>query len=187
MLPLGYMAKRVMTRPDWLKAAGVAEILSLSSCCSKDFADWINYWRHNGYWLFDSQSVIRELAREHSLDLSDCRWFYYEGHETAFDATVRAWLPYASKPSFETPIQPPTGAILRGYDIVTYAAGTNAECSPLSCNYKAEEIVTNRYCLLDSFEVAHELTDQGRFDDSEPGPYRIVAVHEIMDPVRPPV
>ena len=62
MLPLGYMAKRIVTRPEWLKADRVEEILSLSSCSSEDFADWINYWRHNGYWLFDSPSVIQVLA-----------------------------------------------------------------------------------------------------------------------------
>ena len=116
MIPLGYMAKHVATRPEWLKASGVEEILSVSSCNSKDFADWINYWRHNGYWLFDSPSAILDLAQEHGLDLSDCRWFYYEGHETTYDDDARAWLSYTPDPSFgttiETPVTPPVNVRL---------------------------------------------------------------------------
>ncbi|OYV05658.1 MAG: hypothetical protein CFE26_10435 [Verrucomicrobiales bacterium VVV1] len=182
MLPLGYMAKRIVTRPQWLKADRVEEILSLSSCSSEDFADWINFWRHNGYWLFDSPPVIQELAREHGLDLSDCRWFYYEGHETAYDDDARDWLPYSPDSSFATSVLPPNDTVLRGYDIVTHSCGNLAECSPLSCNHMAEKIVTNRHCLLDSFEEAYQLTDERRFVDCEPGPYRIVAVYEIPHP-----
>jgi hypothetical protein len=182
MLALGYMAKRIVTRPDWLKAAGVDEILSVSSCISEDFADWINSWRHNGHWLFDSPSIIQALACEHGLDLTGCRWFYYEGHETAYDDDARAWLPYAPDPGFGTSVQQPMDSVLRGYDVVTHSCGNSAECSPLSCNHMADEIVTNRHCLLDSFEVAHHLTEQRRFVDCEPGPYRIVAVFEIPEP-----
>lgn len=182
MIPLGYMAKRVAARPEWLKASGVEEILSVSSCISKDFADWINYWRHNGYWLFDSPSTIQALAHEHSLDLSDCRWFYYEGHERDFDDGGGGWQPYTPDPSFGTSVEPADGAVLRGFDVVTHSCGNSAECSPLSCNHMAEQIATNRHCLLNSFELAHELTDQRRFVHCEPGPYRIVAVFEIPHP-----
>ncbi len=42
------MAKRVSKRPDWLKAPQVIDIYSVSGCISKNFADYINYWRHNG-------------------------------------------------------------------------------------------------------------------------------------------
>ncbi len=182
MIPLGYMAKRVTTRPEWLKASGVEEILSVSSCSSKDFADWINYWRHNGYWLFDSPSIIQALALEQGLDLSDCRWFYYEGHERDFDDDGGGWQPYTPDPSFGTCVEPPVDAVLRGYDVVTHSCGNSAECSPLSCNHMAEEIAANRYCLLDSFELAYELTDHRRFVHCEPGPYRIVAVFEIPQP-----
>jgi hypothetical protein len=74
---------------------------------------------------------------------------------------------------------------LRGYDVVTHSCGNSAECLPLSCNHMAEEIVTNRHCLLDSFELTYQLTDQRRFVDCEPGPYRIVAVFEIPNPAAP--
>jgi hypothetical protein len=182
MVPLGYMAKHVAVRPEWFKAAVVDEVLSVSPCVSQDFADWVNYWRHNGYWLFDSPSVIQALALEHSLDISDCRWFYYEAHGLAYGEDGEGWGSIAANPEFKTSVQPPSNAILRGYDVVSYSCGNAAECSPLSCNHMAEEIVTNRYCLLDSFELAHRLIDQRLFIDCEPGPYRIVAVYEISPP-----
>jgi hypothetical protein len=182
MIPLGYMAKRVAVRPGSLKALAVDEVLSVSSCVSEDFTDWINYWRHNGYWLFDSPSVIQALALEHSLDISDCRWFYYEGYELAYVDDTEGWVPIPIEPSFVTSVQPPSNAVLHGYDVTTYSCGTSAECSPLSCNSMAEEIVTNRYCLLDSFELAQQLTEQSRFIDCEPGPYRIIAVYEVPKP-----
>jgi len=182
MVPLGYMAKHVAIRPEWLRAAGIDEILSVSSCVSKDFADWITYWRHNGYWLFDNPSVIQALALEHSLNISDCRWFYYEAHGLAYDENTGGWVSISAEATLPTSVQPPPEAILRGFDVVTYTFGNMAECSPLSCNYMAKEVVTNRCCLLDSFEVAHRLIDQRRFIDCEPGPYRIVAVYEVSAP-----
>jgi hypothetical protein len=44
MIQVGYMAKRVVKRPDWLEANQVVDIYSVSNCNSKDFADYINYW-----------------------------------------------------------------------------------------------------------------------------------------------
>jgi len=35
MIPVGYMAKRVVKKPEWLKASNVADIYSVSSCCSE--------------------------------------------------------------------------------------------------------------------------------------------------------
>jgi hypothetical protein len=54
MIPVGYMAKRVCRTPDWLGAPHVIDVYSVSGCISENFADYIQYWRHNGYWLFDS-------------------------------------------------------------------------------------------------------------------------------------
>lgn len=51
MIPVGYMAKRVPMKPDWLKATDVVDIYSVSSCIAEDFADYIEYWKHNGYWF----------------------------------------------------------------------------------------------------------------------------------------
>lgn len=72
--------------------------------------------------------------------------------------------------------------MLEGYDVVTFVAQTAPECSPLSCNSLASEIETNSRCLLQSVEQAQELLENGTFDDSEPGPYRIFAVYSVAWP-----
>jgi hypothetical protein len=43
------MAKRVRTSSDWLQAPHVIDIFFVSGCISEDFADYIGYWKHNGY------------------------------------------------------------------------------------------------------------------------------------------
>jgi hypothetical protein len=70
MIPAGYMAKKIIKKPDRLKADNVYDIYSVTNCLSKNFADYINYWRHNGYWFFDSPEIIVNLANEKSIDLS---------------------------------------------------------------------------------------------------------------------
>ncbi len=53
MVPLGYMAKRIECRPNWLKAPHVQEILSVSYCISKEFCDYIQEWFGPGGWVTD--------------------------------------------------------------------------------------------------------------------------------------
>ncbi len=79
-------------------------------------------------------------------------------------------------------VEQPAAAEPEGYDVVSFSAGTSPECSPLSCNGLAKEIPTNRHCLLDSFEEAKGLLEQGKFVKCEPGPYRIFAVHSVEWP-----
>jgi hypothetical protein len=50
----------------------------------------------------------------------------------------------------------------------------------LSCNGLAAEIETNQHCLLRSLEEAQQLLESGRFDNSEPGPFRILAVYSAQ-------
>jgi hypothetical protein len=69
VIPVGYMAKRVHKRPDWINAPHIADIYSVSGCVSEDFTDYIRYWKHNGYWLFNSPEVVQNIARENSIVL----------------------------------------------------------------------------------------------------------------------
>ena len=178
MIPVGYMAKRIAPRPDWLKASQVKDIYSVSNCVSGDFTDYIKFWRHNGHWLFDNPQIILELSQENGIGLSDLTFFYYEAYEKEFDQQLKQWLRF--EPSdFLTNIIPPIKREFHGYDVVTFSAGTNPECSPLSCNHIASETRTNPQCLLESFEEAKERLESGIFDDSEPGPFRIFAVYTI--------
>ena len=186
MVPVGYMAKHVVSRPDWLEAERVTDIYSVSNCISPNFADYIDYWMHNGYWFFDSPQVLSELADQNSLDLEGTRLFFYEVYERELHGDTGQWEDFKPEPSLETRVLIIPGAKqLEGYDVVTFYARTTPECSPLSCNALATEVETNQHCLLPSLERAMELLEEGTFQDTEPGPYRIFAVYSTEWPGRP--
>jgi hypothetical protein len=178
MISVGYLAKKVAQRPDWLDAPDVKDIYSVSNCISDDFMDYIKIWRHNGYWLFDNPEIIQAVALEHAVNLEDLTFFYYEAYEQEFDEESKQWLSFAPE-EFTTNVIPPTQREFQGYDVVTFSVGTNPECSPLSCNQLASKIKTNSHCLLESFEEAKHTLESGKFDQSEPGPFRIFAVYTI--------
>jgi hypothetical protein len=179
MIPVGYMAKRVSPRPEWLAAERVTDIYSVSGCISKNFANYVPYWKHNGYWLFDTPEIIEELAREHAIDLQGTSLFYYEVYEHEFDEEVELWRDFEPEASFPTNVVVPRQKTLDGYDVVSFSVGTSPECSPLSCSNLARSVETNSHCLLASFEAAKDVLELGTVKDDEPGPYRIFAVHSV--------
>ena len=176
MIPTGFMAKRIVNRPEWLQAAAVEDILSVSGHISEAFADTISAWQHNGFWLFNAPQAIQSLAAEQAVDLNGCRFFYYEVFELEFDVQEGQWRPVEPEKSFPTAVQPWEKKQLEGFDVVTFSSGTAPECSPLSCNRLAETVPVNRHCLLESIEDARRLIDAGAFEHAEPGPFRIFSV-----------
>ena len=182
MLPIGYLYKRVAQRPDWLNVENVEDIFSLSGCISENFADYINYWRHNGFWLFDSSAIMEYLAKEYSINLDGLRLFYYEAYEEQYDDDKDQWESYLPETTFVTNIQQPQNKKLEGFDVTNFCARTSPECSPLSCNSLAETIPTNHHCLFHTFEEAKNAIGQSLFEKAEPGPYRIIAVYSINEP-----
>ena len=177
VIAAGYMAKRVAQRPDRLKAGRAVDIYSVSGCISENFTDYIQHWKHNGYWLFDSAEVIRSVAEKDGVQLDGTQLFYYEVYEQEFDG--ESWQDFEADPSFSTSVVIPETKQLAGFDVVTFYARNSPECSPLSCNSLADELPTNSHCLLDSFEEAKRRIDEGGFTGSEPGPYRILAVYAV--------
>jgi hypothetical protein len=177
MIPVGYMAKRICKKPECFNMPGVVDIYSVASDVNDDFADYIQFWKHNGFWFFDSPEIIRDVAKENSIDLSGTSLFYYEAHESEFDG--QKWRPFAPEASIATNVEVPSATTLEGFDVVTFYAGNSAECSPLSCNGLGEEIATNAHCLLESFEMAESCLNSGKFANGEPGPYRIFAVYSL--------
>ena len=171
------MAKRVCKRPQWLKAPGVVDVYSVSNCNCENFADYIPYWKHNGFWLFDSPEVIKNVATEHSIQLEATALFYYEAHEMEFDG--ERWSPWSPEPSFPTNVVVPSRKQLEGFDVVNFTARTSPECSGLSCSSLAEELRTNAHCRFDSFDEAETNVSNGAFNQSEPGPYRIFSVYSV--------
>ena len=123
------------------------------------YDDYFIFWKHNGYWLFDSPEVIIEIAREKKIDLAGTMLFYYEIYELDFD--LGEWMRFEPVPSFGTNVSVPEAKVLEGYDVVSFSAETSPECSPLSCNHLAREIETNSRCLLQSFEQARQLLEDG--------------------------
>lgn len=177
MTPIGYMAKDVSSRPDWLDARNVQWVCSLSGCVSSDFMDYIDQWRHNGYWLFDSPAIIDELITCNGVDSKALIYFYYEAYEQQYDQEEGAWSDWQPEESFPTNVLIPDDRILLGYDVVSFFAGNAPECSYLSCNHMAEQCRTNALCLFGNFSDAKEAVDSGVFNDCEPGPCRIIAVY----------
>jgi hypothetical protein len=180
MIPAGYMAKRVVKRPDWLKAEQVVDVYSVSGCISENFTDYIQHWKHNGHWLFDSPEIIRPVAEKDGVPLEGTQLFYYEVYEQEFDG--ESWQHFGADPSFSTSVVIPETKQLAGFDVVTFYARSSPECSPLSCNSLADELPANSHCLLDSFKEAKRRLDEGGFTRSEPGPYRIFAVYTVQWP-----
>lgn len=77
MLPVGYMYKMVKAKPDWIKTNRVTDVYSVSHCISSDFMDdWINQWRHNGYWLFNSPQDIEDIAENNKISLKTMTLFF---------------------------------------------------------------------------------------------------------------
>jgi hypothetical protein len=174
VIAAGYMAKHVCAKPECLRADQVVDIYSVSACMNDNFAaDYINFWKHNGYWLFDSPEIIRCIARDQSIDIEGTHLFYYEVYEQEFDG--KTWNSFL--PDGDVNVVTPAHKRIEGFDVVTFYCGTSPECSPLSCNSLAVDIPTNSHCLLPSFDDAYSRLNLGEFEHSEPGPYRIFAVY----------
>lgn len=154
MLPAGYLYKRVAVRPDWLKAGTIDDVYSLSNCVSGAFADYIRYWRHNGYWLFDSPAIIEDIAAKAQIDLSGTTLFYCEAYPAEFDEATKSWSAFSPEPSFVTEVQLPAHKALQGFDVTGFSARTSPECSPLSGHSLAAGIPVNVHCLFNTFAEA---------------------------------
>lgn len=179
MIPAGYMAKHVSRCTDNLDFPGVKDIYSVSGCISSQFADYIKFWRHNGYWLFDSPKVIADVGRESCIDISGTTLFYYEIYEWKYDPEEKTWFRTSPEDSFATDIEQPVNKSLEGFDISTSFNDSGPEHSPLSCNYFAESIPANAHCLLPSLEKSIALIEDDSFSHCEPGPLVIYAVYTL--------
>jgi hypothetical protein len=186
MLPVGYMAKRISQRPEWLKASVAVDVYSVSSCVNDDFADYVGYWKHNGWWFFDSPEAIQAVSREHSIDLGGALLFYYEVYELEFfEGEWCSFSPWEDRWKDSEEIVLPANKRIDGYDVVTFWTKNSPapEHSPLSCNSLAENLKTNAHCLFDTFEQARIAVNTGQFTGCEPGALRIFGVFSADWPV----
>ncbi len=179
MIPLGYMAKRIIERPDWLDVPSVRDVYAVSNCISPDFADYINFWSHNGFWFFDKPSRITRLCTQHGISLDDLTFVYYEAYSQQFNTDDHTWHNFGPDPDLMTDVLSPMNPQLLGFDIVCYSMQNSPECSPLSCNHVTMDVRVNSHCLIDTLDYAVECLETGIFDNAEPGPMRIIAVHTL--------
>jgi hypothetical protein len=177
MIPAGYMLKKVARRPEWIAADSVVDIYSLSGCISEQFADYIRFWKHNSYWLFDSPGVLKDLTESEKISVSGMTLFYYELYPQEYNDESKQWSMFFPNNSFPTAVEPPAEKSLAGFDVTTYSLGGSPECSPLSCCALAKELPVNQHCLFRTFEEAKSAVASGKFANSEPGPFRLIAVY----------
>ena len=176
---MGYMLKQVVRLPTWLANPGVADICSVSGCISQPFTDYTRHWRHNGHWFFDQPRTALDLAALDGIDVSELTTFYYEAGPEEYDEATASWSPLRAPADIRTQVQEPEGSRLLGFDVVTWSTGVGPECSPLSCNRLAAQLTVNQHCLFNSHEEAVAALTAGAFNNSEPGPFRIVAVYDV--------
>jgi hypothetical protein len=179
VIAAGYLFKRLMPRSDWIKNAAVKDIYSVSRHLSEDFAEYINYWKHNGWWLFNRPADMSEIIERERVDRTTLTLFYYEVFEQQYDEDEKKWFSVEPEKSFITDVERPLNAQLEGFDVVTFSNGATPECSPLSCNSLADEIQVNEHCLIESLDASKAALEMGKFDNSEPGPFRIFAVYTM--------
>ncbi len=179
MLPIGYMYKNISAKPEWLAAPAVEDVYSVSNCVSKHFANYINHWKHNGFWLFNAPGVMEKIAADEGVDLSSMTLFYYEAFNQEFDVYSKIWSSVEPEPSFLTDVGKPQLAVLEGYDVVAVGMHSQFACSPLSCYHVAENVKPNPHCLFDTFDQAKEVMEQGKFDTTAKGLLRIVTVFRV--------
>ena len=180
MVPVGYMLKIVNPKPDWLKIENVLDLYCVNGFFSPDFVDYIKFWKHNGYWLFDSPKILSAVAQEGNVDVSNCRLFFYEAYEYQYNEDDRTWESFSYEKSFTTDIVLPKIKNLEGFDVLNFTAQARPECSLLSCCPIAS-VPVNEHCLLNTFEEAKKHIEDGKFENVEPGPFRIFAVYTLPE------
>lgn len=179
MTPAGYLYKKVEKKPEGYNCDIVEDIYSVAGCISEDFTDYINYWKHNKYWLFDAPEIMEHIAETENIDLSVHTLFYYEIHDLEYREQETKWFEFTPELSFETNIKILENKSIQGYDVVSFSGHSSPECSPLSCNLLAATIPTNKHCLFSTFKEAKLALENNLFDKCEPGPYRIFAVYKF--------
>lgn len=170
---IGYFPKRVAAAPDWLEAAGVKEVCSVSECLSPGPEGWINRWLHNEMFAFDDEQIAWGMVPGGSSDAT-FRMFASCLFPVQFDGGEQ--VPFAIPPLAVRSL--PDGYRRLGYDVVSRSCGLTFECSPLTCNYAANKVKVNEHCLVDCCDEAFRLAALfSRPEEGyEPGPYFVVEV-----------
>lgn len=174
---IGYFPKKTMKQNGLSKNPAVKEICSVSTCISEGPNDWINKWKHNDWWYYDTESIAMEVI---------------EDSKNLYDIYAYKVLPIVFDGGIEKPIDVKTTAKenlgeyeLLGYDVISRFTGNEFGCSPLSCNYGCDTYEVNRFCLIDRLddvwrickEIAKDSKEKNKW---EPGPYYLIEVYRKL-------
>jgi hypothetical protein len=165
----GYFSKKIASRDAWLQAPAVTQIWSVSECISKGPENWIQKWRHNDLWLFDTPELAESVvaAGERHLFATIGYRIWHSG----FDAGREDNLTMADA---GTAVFDPAFQSL-GFDAVVRSLN-GFGCSPLSCNGAAATHPTNERCLFPTVEAAIAGAKEFSAGTWEPGVYWVVEV-----------
>jgi hypothetical protein len=147
----------------------------VSDCISNAPEGWIDQWRHNELWAYDTCELAWSVVpadERREFDPYAYRLYpvrFVHGQQEQFDLPPLA-------------VEPLSNSFVRlGYDAVSRSVGSTFECSPLSCNYIAREVQVSRYCLVDSESEALRLGREFSLSEPEPGPYHVLEVWRQRD------
>ena len=191
-----------MRRPEGPALPNVEEICSLGHYHGGGPKNWVDQWRHNEMWLYDSEEIALAVIAD-AIDIHieqdsqrNLPWRVGLTRErgTGFDLYAYKLFPVRftegqqevlELPRLEvTPL--PNDYRRLGYDAVNKTCCAHFECSPLFCNGMAVEIPVNRYCLIDEPERAFEVGRYFSVRKPEPGSYFVVEVWRKCKPFAAP-
>jgi hypothetical protein len=167
---IGFFPKRTQPVPIEFKSESIREIASVAECISPGPVEWIQHWKHNRMGFFDSQELASQVIENdpEEYDLYAYKVFPIRCKDGETESIIIT----------KAPGDVPEDYGFLGYDIVTKSLADFFECSPLSCNYLANDYEVNQFCLIDDLEAATQvLVAICQSGNAEPGPYYLFAVY----------
>lgn len=152
------------------------EICSVSNHISSAPDDWVEHWLHNELGFYDSEWAAMQIVRD------DPAQYDLYAYKLAPLRCLGADQERFDVPRTADPV--PSDYEFLGYDIVTKSVTSFFECSPLSCNWAADDrFSANQYCLIDNpaeaYKVLTAISIDGNF---EAGPYYLFEVYRKRRP-----
>ncbi len=179
---VGYFAKEPLSPAEAGFLEPVEDVGSVAECIVSGAQDWIQHWKHNRFWRYDSEELALSVVPLDQREAFDV--YAYESYPVLFDVDGEQPL---RMPQLNVE---PAGADYQvlGYDIVElHSIGQPGDeepnyefgCSPLTCNALLKEVPVNKHCLLESHAEALDLAKRVAASNGamgEPGPYVAVRV-----------
>ena len=166
---LGYFPKRLTSVPEGYDLPGVQEIASVSECIASGPEGWVDLWRHNDAFLYNSPEQawavvpVDDVARYGMYAYKIASRVYGQDHAQPIEIQVK-------------PIDLPQSFSRLGYDVVNRDYSVTFECSPLSCNAMARQVLVNEFCLFEDHASAVQFAKRCAVEQPEPGSYLVVEV-----------